>query len=322
MRTFVKLIFFVLPLVLSSPMVHGGQESYVSIDINPDARVNAREYLLKDIARVRAQGMIKEELENFSMGFSPAIGKVKRVSGERIASKLRSIPWLPRTANIRFPDFLFIKRVGQEVLEETLRELYGDHIRESLGEQEFEIRDFKIRGLDRYPMGKMEFSVRSRGRGKTKGRVRLEVDVTVDKISHGRVSVSGWVDIYDLVACAARSLSRGEILQQGDLCLRRLNVSKMPDNYLTNIHRAPGMRLKQNIRSGGFLRDTMLEKPPLVRRGESVTLVAIKGEMRIVATGIATRDGGLGDQIMVKNLSTGRIVSGRISGPKTVDVFF
>jgi flagella basal body P-ring formation protein FlgA len=256
------------------------------------------------------------------MGFSPAIGEVKRVAGERLASKLRSIAWLPDTAEISFPDSVFIKRVSQEVSEETFRDLYFDHIREHLGDQEFEIKDFKVRGLDPYPVGDMAFSVQSSRQGKAKGRVRLQVDVSVDNVSHGRVSVSGWVDVYDTVVCSTRNLTRGDILLPGDLRLKRLNVSKIPDNYLTRMELAPGMRLKQNIKSGGYLRESVLENPPLVKKGDNVTLVAFKGDMRIKAIGIASQAGGLGDQILVKNITTGRVVSGRISGPRTVDVFF
>ncbi|MCP4118212.1 MAG: flagellar basal body P-ring formation protein FlgA [Desulfobacteraceae bacterium] len=322
MRILAKIIGFVLPLLVAATLVQGGVEKGIEIHINSDARVNAREYLLKDVARVRAPGMMKEELESFSMGFSPAIGEVKRLSGERLASKVRSISWLPETAEISFPDSVFIKRVSQEVPEETLRELYRDHIRERLGEQEFDIRDFRVRGLSLYPVGDMEFSVQSSRQGKAKGRVSLHVDVAVGNVSCGRISLSGWVDIYDTVVCSTRNLSRGDILQPGDLCLKRLNVSKLPDNYLTRIDRAPGMRVKQNIKTGGYLRGSVLEVPPLVKKGDNVTLVACKGEMRIKAIGIATRAGGLGDQIPVKNITTGKTVFGRISGPQTVDVFF
>ncbi|MBI9087714.1 MAG: flagellar basal body P-ring formation protein FlgA [Desulfobacterium sp.] len=322
MRILAKIIGLVLPLLFVTSLVYGGVENGVTIQFNSNARVNAREYLLKDVAQVRASGMMKEALESFSMGFSPAIGEVKRVAGERLASKLRSISWLPETAEIRFPDSVFIKRDSQEVPGETLRDLYHDHIRERLGDQAFEIKDFKVRGLDLYPVGEMTFSIRTPRQGKAKGRVSLHVDVLVDNVSHGRVSVSGRVDIYDTVLCSTRNLSRGGILQPGDLCLKRLNVSKISDNYLTRIDRGTGMRLKQNVKSGGYLRATMLENPPLVKKGDNVTLVAFKGGMRIKATGIAGQAGGLGDQITVKNITTGRIVSGRISGRQTVDVFF
>ncbi len=322
MRILAKIIGLVLPLVVASTMVYGGVENGVAINFNSDARVNAREFQLKDVARIRAPGMMKEELESFTMGFSPAIGEVKRVAGERLASKLRSIAWLPDTAEISFPDSVFIKRVSQEVSEETFRDLYRDQIRERLGDQEFEIKDFRVRGLDPYPVGDISFSVQSSRQRKAKGRVSLQVNVSVDNVSHGRVSVSGWVDVYDTVVCSTRNLTRGAILQPGDISLKRLNVSKIPDNYLTRMDLAPGMRLKQNVKSGGYLRESVLENPPLVKKGDNVTLVAFKGEMRIKAIGIASQAGGLGDQILVKNITTGRIVTGRISGRKTVDVFF
>ena len=294
----------------------------VLIEINSDARVNAREYQLKDIASVKASGLIRQSLEDYSMGFSPAIGKVKQESGQRLASKLESISWLPDTARISFPDSVFIKRVGQEVSQERLAALFNDYVSERVGVQSFEIRDFKARAIDLYPLGEIDLSVRSRNNRDVKGRVSLYADVLVDGVSCGRISISGYVDVYDKVVCATRSLTRGDILEAKDLNLRRINVSKVPDNYLTVTNMAVGMRLKQNLGANGFFKTSMLEKPPLVSKGDNVVLVAKKGNMRIIATGVADQEGGLGDQIQVNNLTTNRTVLGRISGPKTVDVFF
>jgi flagella basal body P-ring formation protein FlgA len=292
------------------------------IEINPEAGVNAREYLLREIARVKAPGMMKEALEDFSMGFSPAIGAVKQESGQRLASKLKSISWLPATAEIRFPDTVFIKRVGQELSQDRFSALYHGYIKERAGNHSFEVREFKVRGLGLYPMGEVDLSVRPGRNRDIKGRVSLAVDVMVDGASHGRVSMAGYVDLYDRVVCATRNLSRGEVLEPKDLCLKRINVSKIPDNYLTRLEAPVGMRMKQNLGSNDFFRENMVEDPPLINRGDNVVLVARKGNMRIVATGVADQEGRLGDQIQVNNLTTNRVVSGRISGPKTVDVFF
>ena len=321
MQQFIKIVGFLM-VVLAAFGAYGAEPNPVLIEINPEAGVNAREYLLKEIARVKAPGMMKEALENFSMGFSPAIGAVKRESGQRLASKLKGISWLPRTAEIRFPDTVFIKRVGQEVSQERLSAVYHGHIKERTGNHSFEIREFKVRGLGLYPMGEIDLSVRPRRNREIKGRVSLSVDVMVDGVSHGRVSMAGYVDLYDKVVCATRNLSRGEILAPEDLCLKQINVSKIPDNYLTRLDTPVGMRLKQDLASNGFFRENMLEGSPLVNRGDNVVLVARKGNMRIVATGVANQEGRLGDQIQVNNLTTNRVVSGRISGPKTVDVFF
>ncbi len=324
MKLWIRVVGF-LVAVFSVSGQHGGYgaaSDLVLIEISTDARVNDREYLLKDIARITAPGMMKEVLENFSMGFSPSIGAVKRESGTRLASKLKSISWLPPTAEIRFPDAVFIKRIGQEVSLDRLSAVYHDYIKERAGSHSFEIRAFKVRGTGLYPLGEIDLSVRSRRNRDIKGRVSLSADVLVDGVSHGRVSMTGYVDLYDKVVCATRNLSRGEILESRDLCLKRINVSTIPDNYLTCMDVPVGMRMKQNLASNGFLRENMFEDPPLVNRGDNVVLVVRKGNMRIVATGVADQEGRLGDQIQVNNLTTNRVVSGRISGPKTVDVFF
>jgi flagella basal body P-ring formation protein FlgA len=58
--------------------------------------------------------------------------------------------------------------------------------------------------------------------------------------------------------------------------------------------------------------------PPVVERGDKVTITSIKGRLMITAAGISCEDGMLGERIRVRNIDTERIVSGVVCRDKMV----
>jgi flagella basal body P-ring formation protein FlgA len=66
----------------------------------------------------------------------------------------------------------------------------------------------------------------------------------------------------------------------------------------------------------------MIETPPLVRRGDSVTIVAEAGAMRVTAAGEARQKGGRGDRIAVVNLDSRRTIYAQVIDGRTVAVNF
>jgi flagella basal body P-ring formation protein FlgA len=62
------------------------------------------------------------------------------------------------------------------------------------------------------------------------------------------------------------------------------------------------------------------EDPVLVKAHDSVRLVAAVGNLRVTALGEALQDGRSGQTIRVRNVDSGRVVSGHIVGPSVVEV--
>ncbi|MEL7187378.1 MAG: flagellar basal body P-ring formation chaperone FlgA, partial [Pseudomonadota bacterium] len=58
----------------------------------------------------------------------------------------------------------------------------------------------------------------------------------------------------------------------------------------------------------------------IVRRGQSVTLVASAGGISVNMNGVALTDGGLNQRIRVENMHSGRIVEGIVRSREHVEV--
>jgi flagella basal body P-ring formation protein FlgA len=64
----------------------------------------------------------------------------------------------------------------------------------------------------------------------------------------------------------------------------------------------------------------MLRGPRLVHYGQSVSLIAVAPGMRLSALGVALQDGSQGQDIIVRNAHSGRVVHGVVGGDGDVIV--
>jgi flagella basal body P-ring formation protein FlgA len=64
----------------------------------------------------------------------------------------------------------------------------------------------------------------------------------------------------------------------------------------------------------------LLKRANLVKRGSKVEIIANFDGLDVRMRGEALADGGRGDRIRVKNLSSGRVVTGTVSGSGVVHV--
>ena len=65
---------------------------------------------------------------------------------------------------------------------------------------------------------------------------------------------------------------------------------------------------------------THLEQAAAVRKGDQVVINARSGTLSVRMPGEALSDGGLSEQIRVKNLNSKRVIKARITGPGQVEV--
>lgn len=122
------------------------------------------------------------------------------------------------------------------------------------------------------------------------------------------------------VLVARRALPRGHVLTADDLAIEERDVSGLIGGYLGDSGAAVGRRLGRRLVSGSHLTPGMLKSDPLVRRGQSVTLLVRSGSVNIRMTGKALMDGAANQRIRVTNDSSRRVVEGLVRSPEFVEV--
>jgi flagella basal body P-ring formation protein FlgA len=122
------------------------------------------------------------------------------------------------------------------------------------------------------------------------------------------------------VLVAARPLARGEEIRAQDVSLVRQEVSMVSGGYLTDPAELAGKRLKRPLAPGALLSPQALESPPVVRRGQSVTILARNNGFEVRMAGEALNDAAPGEPVRVRNLHTKKVVEGTVLRTGTVQV--
>jgi flagella basal body P-ring formation protein FlgA len=94
------------------------------------------------------------------------------------------------------------------------------------------------------------------------------------------------------------------------------------NHFITNVADIIGMRPVSGIQAGQQITSRMIETPPVVEKGNRVTIRAENHEIKLVTLGHVLEDGRAGDQIRVKNVGSGKEIIATVVGPGVVEVYF
>ena len=122
------------------------------------------------------------------------------------------------------------------------------------------------------------------------------------------------------VFTAKHTLPRGHLITADDLAVAERDVSRMMNGYLTSTEALVGQRLKQSVIAGRVVTPAMLEADRIVKRGQTVTLIASQGGLKVSMTGKALSDGSLNQRIRVENVNSGRVVEGIVRSTEHVEI--
>jgi len=110
------------------------------------------------------------------------------------------------------------------------------------------------------------------------------------------------------------------VVSAEDVAVVPRELSSVPAGYFRRPEDVVGRIAQRTIGSGEVLSPTTVRPPPLVRRGQSVTVVAHAGSMSVRTAGFVQSDAGLAERVQVRNAATGRTVEGIVRSSDTVEV--
>ena len=141
---------------------------------------------------------------------------------------------------------------------------------------------------------------------------RTTVGVRCDKGAKWSIFTSAMVKIFDRVFILSQPIQQGEILGPQYLTLEKRDVSILRGDFVTRIEQLENKKAIRYLPKGSIVSLKNFAEPFLVKRGESVTISAIKSAFNIDMKGIAMADGLKNQRISVKNESSGRIISATV----------
>ena len=149
---------------------------------------------------------------------------------------------------------------------------------------------------------------------------RLTVEVQCGVPTPWKLYVPVNLTTYGPVVVAKRPLPRNTLVSTADVTVEERELGLTGQHYVTDIAHVAGLKLKRTVAAGTAITSRMLATPILIERGQAVTVAARSGTIAVRMTGIALRDGGYGDIIEVRNLSSERQIQGIVKSAKIVEV--
>jgi flagella basal body P-ring formation protein FlgA len=297
------------------------EDGMLRVVVQNDVQVSGERISLGQISKITGGSeTLRKVIADIDLGPSPRPGQTRRISGNSISVALANIAGPGIQAAV--PGQVQVMGAYQRISEASLEEAFKRYVKNAAGEDEVALSGIDVRGVKPLPLGKIALTPLKAAREEIKGKTSLRLAVAVDGEACGQVTVSGWVDRYARVVCAARSVPRNTILTAEDLCLQRINIANAPERLVFDTAEAVGKRVRSSLQAGKCLQQHKLFEVPLVERGDRVKLLVSAGPVNVSTLGVAKADGGAGDQIRVENLSSRKTVIGRVVNDSTVEVLF
>lgn len=119
---------------------------------------------------------------------------------------------------------------------------------------------------------------------------------------------------------AARPLARGERLTRSALTQRAIEINSTHRNPIHSAEQLVGMEMRRGVNEGTVFTADLLTAPEAISRGDHVVISAKTGGFSVKSRGKALAGGGIGEQVLVENLSSARKVRARITAPGKVEI--
>jgi flagella basal body P-ring formation protein FlgA len=156
----------------------------------------------------------------------------------------------------------------------------------------------------------------------TTGRFVATIAVPANDPAAVRTRVSGVLHKLVSVPVLAEDKRRGDVIKPTDITWRKARSNEVRDHVITDEDDLVGMAVKRDVRASAIIHTSELTRPVLVTKNALVTMALVRGGMSLSVQGKAMDEGSLGDTIRVANLTSNKVVEGKITGQNRVDVDF
>jgi flagella basal body P-ring formation protein FlgA len=214
--------------------------------------------------------------------------------------------------SVTLPDLLI--GVTQGFLEFTVE----DYLATSQTQGRYEIQVNQLDPRLRMPLCDKELTATLESPAQPVGRVTVRV--RCDGASPWTVFVPAQVRLFREVVTTTRPLKRSAIINPEDVTLRERDISQINQGYLTSVDQAIGQKLVRPMVSDQVFTLVHMEQAEVVRKGDQVVISARSGTLNVRMPGEALSNGGMSEQIKVKNLNSQRVIKARVTAPGQVEV--
>jgi flagella basal body P-ring formation protein FlgA len=142
----------------------------------------------------------------------------------------------------------------------------------------------------------------------------INVQVICSSAIEWTILVPAQAKVYRSVAVAGRNLQRGDLVSAADLGSEIKDVGDLRLGFALTPEAIIGKEIKFAINKGETFRNSALDAPLVIKRGDTVSIESSAGEISVKTSATAVSDGRMGQQIRVRNNQSARIINARVIG--------
>ncbi|MBN2467052.1 MAG: flagellar basal body P-ring formation protein FlgA [Deltaproteobacteria bacterium] len=322
MKVVSGLILLSLVMVLSA---EGEGASGLTVMLRERVEIVDDVIRLGDIAQISGDAPHGvEKLRSVVIGNAPLPGKTRRIGKDYLMIHLKRYDI--ETSGIVFsgPEAVEVLRRSVLIPREKLENVVLNFIVENIpwGRDRIRVTDIRVSEAVILPQGDISYAVMLPDNMSLSGAVALAIMFTVNGEFKKKVWATARIEMEIDAVFTKRPVGRYQVITEDDLTVRKVCLSDVPGTIIMNEDEAVGKRAKRTINAEVLLRTDLLEFPPVVKRGDVVTIVAESGTLRVSTIGEVRQKGYKGEKIKVVNFDSKKEIYARVVDSNTVVVDF
>ena len=292
-------------VLLTLTFLLGAATPAAVVVIPGDATVEGNEIRLGEIAELRGfDTALRERLATLSLGRAASPARERVFSGNSLRQRVRAIhPAL----QVEVPDQVRVHTAFREITPDFVRTHVERAIRHKMPWSDAAVSFAAWRLPEPFAaaLAAQRVVVHFRGEERFLRRVHAELElVGADGAPRIRRSASVNMSVRLPVVVTTRDLHRGAVLETEHLRLQERELGGLPRNVLRDLEHAGGLQLARALDAGTPLVPGYLRTEPLVKRGDTVIVVAESTGLAVQLEARALEAGSLGETIRFENRKT------------------
>lgn len=150
------------------------------------------------------------------------------------------------------------------------------------------------------------------------GNVIIPVQVVVDGEDKEKIFLRTKVSVFDRIVVAGHRLEKGNIIGSAEVVLDERDIAVINQEYYTDIDQLLGKEVKTYIPKGNTIYNWMIKQKSLIKKNDKVRIISTGEAIVLEVQGLALQDGVLGQQIMVRNIDSGKEIDAIVAGATEV----
>lgn len=138
----------------------------------------------------------------------------------------------------------------------------------------------------------------------------VNVKVSCESSTPWSIFIPVKVSIQVPIIVSKTKITKGSMITGENIAISWVDLHKIRGEYYESMNLILGARAKRSLSEGSIINKRSI---CVICKGENITIIAKSNDFLVKTEGIALKNGTYGEQVMVKNIRSGRTISAQVS---------